>query len=64
MIGRHEHGKDQPGVILFASPRFLGSIRSDYSARVKSALKVEIGKDLRDASWKQIEHALAKLDHA
>jgi len=64
LIGRHEHGKDQPGVILFASPRFLGSIRSDYSARVKSALKVEVGKDLRDASSKQIEHALAKLDHA
>jgi len=64
LIGRHEHGKDQPGVILFASPRFLGSIRSDYSALVKSALKAEIGKDLRDASPKQIEHALAKLDHA
>ena len=62
LIGRHEHGKDQPGVILFA--RFLGSIRSGYSARVKSALKAEIGKDLRDASSKQIEQALAKLDHA
>ena len=64
LIGRHEHGKDRPGVILFASPRFLGSIRSDYSARVKSALKAEIGKDLRDASSKQIEQALARLDHA
>jgi hypothetical protein len=31
---------------------------------VKSALKAEIGKDLRDASSKQIEQALAKLDHA
>lgn len=64
LIGRHEHGKDQPGVILFASPRFLGSIRNDYSARVKSALKAEVGKDLREASPKQIEQALTRLDHA
>jgi len=64
LIGRHEHGKEKPGVILFASPRFLGSIRSDYTARVKSALKAEIGKDLRAASPKQIEQTLARLDHA
>jgi protein required for attachment to host cells len=64
LIGAHVHGKDQAKVVLFASPRFLGMIRSDYSARLKGALKAEIGKDLREAAPKQIEHALTELDHA
>lgn len=64
LIGRHEHGKDRPGVVMFASPRFLGVIRGDYSTRLKSALKAEVGKDLREAPTKQIEQTLAGLDHA
>lgn len=63
LIGRHEHGKDQPEVVMFASPRFLGVIRGDYSARLKSLLKAEVGKDLREAPAKQIEQTLAGLDH-
>ena len=63
LIGRHEHGKDQPGVVMFASPRFLGVIRGDYSARLKSSLKAEVGKDLREAPTRQIEQALAGLKH-
>lgn len=62
LIGRNEHGKDQPGVVMFASPRFLGIIRGDYSARLKSSLKAEVGKDLREAPTKQIEQTLAGLD--
>lgn len=61
LIGAHQHGKDQAGVVLFASPRFLGVIRGDYSARLKSALKAEVGKDLREAPVKQVEHALTDL---
>jgi len=61
LIGRHEGGKNGAGVVMFASPRFLGLIRSAYSAQLKSAIKVEIGKDLREAPAKQIEHALAKI---
>ena len=57
-------GKDQPGIVLFASPRFLGAIRGDYSARLKTAMKAEIGKDLREAPAKQIEQTLAKMGNA
>lgn len=64
IIGAHEHGKAQPRLVMFASPRFLGMIRSDYSARLKGALKAEVGKDLREAPLKQIEHTLAEMDHA
>ncbi len=63
LIGAHVHGKAQPRLILFASPRFLGMIRQDYSARIKTALKAEIGKDMREAAPKQIEHALIEADH-
>ncbi len=63
LIGR-QTGKDQPGIVLFASPRFLGAIRADYSARLKAAMKTEIGRDLREAPAKQIEQALAKMDDA
>ena len=63
LIGAHEHGKAQPDVVLFASPRFLGMIRPDYSARLKGALKAEIGKDLREAPAKQNEHALTEMEH-
>lgn len=61
LVGRHKGGKDALGIVLFASPRFLGAIRGDYSARLKSAIKAEVGKDLRDAPPKQIEHALANM---
>lgn len=64
LIGAHEHGKDQLRLIMFASPRFLGIIRTDYSARLKGRLKAEIGKDLREAPRKQIELTLAGIDHA
>lgn len=64
LIGAHVHGKEQPGVVVFATPRFLGMIRQDYSARIKAALKAEIGKDMREADRKQIEHALTGADHA
>lgn len=64
IIGAHEHGKALPRLVMFASPRFLGMIRSDYSARLKGALKAEVGKDLREAPLKQIEHTLAEMDHA
>jgi protein required for attachment to host cells len=64
LIGVHQHGKSQPGLVLFASPRFLGMIRADYSPRLKGQLKAEIGKDLREAPPKQIEHALAEIDRA
>ena len=64
LIGAPAHGKAQAHVVLFASPRFLGMIRSDYSARLKGALKAEVGKDLREAPLKQIERALAEIDHA
>jgi protein required for attachment to host cells len=64
LIGAHEHGKTQPRLILFASPRFLGMIRADYSVRLKSQLKAEIGKDVREAPTQQIERSLAELDHA
>lgn len=61
LVGRHKGGKDALGIVLFASPRFLGAIRADYSARLKSAMKAEIGKDLREAPPKQIEQALANM---
>jgi protein required for attachment to host cells len=64
LIGAHEHGKTQPRLILFASPRFLGMIRANYSTRLTSRLKAEIGKDLREAPTKQIEQSLAQLDQA
>lgn len=64
LIGAHEHGKTQPRLILFASPRFLGMIRADYSTRLKSQLKAESAKDLREAPPKQIEQTLAGMDHA
>ncbi len=64
LIGAPEHAKAQPHVVIFASPRFLGMIRSDYSVRLKGALKSEVGKDLRAAPMKQIEHALMEMDHA
>lgn len=61
LVGRAKSGKDQPGVVLFAAPRFLGAIRGDYSARLKSAIKAEVGKDLREAPPKQIEQTLAGM---
>ncbi len=63
LVGAHVHGKEQPKVVLFASPRFLGMIRPDYSARLKAVLKAEIAKDLREAAPNQIEHSLTELDH-
>lgn len=63
LLGAPQHGKPSTGVVMCASPRFLGMIRGDYSARLKSALKAEIGKDLREATPKQIEHTLAELEH-
>jgi protein required for attachment to host cells len=39
-------------------------IRADYSVRLKSQLKAEIGKDVRESPTKQIERSLAELDHA
>lgn len=62
LIGAPTHGEHQTGVVICASPRFLGMIRGEYSARVKSALKAEIAKDLREAPAKQIEQALAGLE--
>ena len=64
LIGAHQHAKTQPSVVMIASPRFLGVIRGDYSARLKAALKAEISKDLRESPIKQIEHALAALAHS
>lgn len=64
LVGGRQHGKDEAGIVLFASPRFLGVIRSDYSARLKTALKAEVGKDLRAAAVKQIEQAVTSLNEA
>ena len=62
LIGAPVHGKTQPSLVLFASPRFMGMIRQDYSARMKAAIKAEIGKDMRQAAQAQIEHALIDAD--
>lgn len=64
LIGPHAHGKTQPGLVLFASPHFMGMIRQDYSARTKAALKAEIGKDLRASDLKHVEQALNAAGHA
>ncbi|MCL2715928.1 MAG: host attachment protein [Alphaproteobacteria bacterium] len=37
---------ETPALILVASPRALGMIRSEYSATLRRALRAEIGKDL------------------
>jgi protein required for attachment to host cells len=63
LVGAPVHDQPQPRIVLFASPRFLGTIRSDYSARLKAALRAEVGKDLREAPSKRIEHALTQVDH-
>lgn len=63
LIGPEAHGKDQPKMVLFASPRFLGMIRPAYSPRVKAALKAEIGKDMREAAAAKIEQALWAHGH-
>jgi protein required for attachment to host cells len=64
LLGPHTHGVEAKKLVLFASPRFLGMIRAAYSARVRTALKAEIAKDLLAAPTARIEHALRELDHA